>query len=77
MNNQSLPFGKAPETPFGVIKIHFKSALRAVMLSTNNRCYSGERTSGGKVKTWIAYIPKAHARESTKELIARINKENE
>ena len=68
MHKQQLQCGKVPETPFGVIKIHFKSELRAVMLSTNNRRYSGERTSGGKAKTWISYVPKAHARESTERI---------
>jgi hypothetical protein len=57
---------------YGTIKIHFRSAMRAISADIHGTATAGELYKSGKVKTWIAHVAKATPTETVSEAIARM-----
>jgi hypothetical protein len=60
------------ETQFGVIKVSFSSSKKALAASFDGSCWAGARTSSGRVKTWVAYVSKATAFETSEQAADRV-----
>lgn len=60
------------KAPYGTIRIHFSDSMRAMAASYDGSCAAGMRTMAGKVKTWIAHVPKVSPGETVEEAMSRV-----
>ena len=56
-----------------MIKVHFRTLRAALTHSHDGSAWAGMRYPSGRIKTWVAYVKKAHRAETSDDAACRLS----